>query len=68
MACGSCSRKNSERHPVTRENGVMGGFKYLTDRQIKARLELFKRKFCRECVDRYTCDYKNYLKCKGEPT
>lgn len=62
MACGAC--KNKKRNPITKEEGVMGGFKYLTDRQLKARLELYKRKYCKDCSDRFECDYKNYLKCK----
>jgi len=44
---------------------VMGGYKYLTDRQIKARLETYKRRYCNECKTRYDCTYETYVTCKG---
>ena len=47
----------------------MGGYKYLKPQQIKARLEVFKRKNCKDnCDKRYTCDYNMYLNCKGNAT
>ena len=39
--------------------------KSLNTRQITARLEVFKRKFCTTCLFRYDCTYSTYLECKG---
>lgn len=43
----------------------MGGYKYLTDVQIKARLEVYKKRNCSGCEKRYECDYSMYVKCKN---
>ncbi len=61
MGCG-CRKKKSV--PITREYDVMGGHKYLTDRQIRARLEVYKKNFCKDCGKRYKCDYPTYVNCK----
>ncbi len=61
MACCGQTKKRKLREE---DYDIMGGYKYLSDRQIKARLEVFKRSFCKECLQRYTCDYNNYLICK----
>ena len=42
----------------------MGGYKYLEPHQIRARLEVFKRKYCAGCEKRYDCDFKMYTECK----
>lgn len=71
MACSSCSKRrrippNSEA--VNPEDyNLTGGMdiRSLNDRQIRARLEVFKRKFCKTCSYRYECTYEAYLKCKG---
>ena len=44
---------------------VMGGYKYLKPHQVVARLEVFKRKNCKGCEDRYKCNYEKFLSCKG---
>jgi hypothetical protein len=65
MACGSCSKKRAARKvTVPKKDEVMGGYGYLTDRQIKARLEVYKKKYCKDCNKRYECDYKMYVECK----
>jgi len=46
---------------------VMGGYKYLTDMQIKARLETFKRVYCKLCGERYNCNFSIYEKCTIRP-
>ncbi len=61
MGCG-CGKRRPP--PVNQENGVMGNYKYLTDRQIRARLEVYKKKFCQACERRYQCDYPMYVECK----
>jgi hypothetical protein len=67
MACGGCSKKRTVRElakNIKKAEEVMGGYGHLTDRQIKARLEVYKKKYCTNCDDRYKCDYKNYVSCK----
>lgn len=62
MGCGC--RKSP---PVVSDNpndDVMGNYKYLTDRQIRARLEVYKKKFCSQCPRRYQCDYPMYVECR----
>lgn len=70
MPCGGCGRNRRPRNRNANkpENyDLTGGvdIRSLNDRQIKARLEVFKRKFCKGCKIRYTCDYPTYLDCKG---
>lgn len=70
MACGGCGkRRNSPNINTTssKDYDLAGGMdiRSLNDRQIRARLEVFKRKFCNTCSIRYTCDYIRYLDCKG---
>lgn len=73
MACGSCSKRRNSRDVNNARNTSPENYdlasgvdiKSLNDRQIRARLELFKRKFCKDCKIRYTCDYPSYLNCKG---
>jgi transcriptional regulator NrdR family protein len=70
MACGGCSKKrNNVNQGVTSPDkyNLTGGvdIRSLNDRQIQARLEVFKRKFCKSCSQRYTCNYESYLSCLG---
>lgn len=70
MACGGCGRNRRPRNRSANkpENyDLTGGvaISSLNNRQIKARLEVFKRKFCTSCKIRYSCDYPTYLDCKG---
>jgi len=67
MACSGCSKRRAARATKTQSKedyNIMGGYANLNDRQIKARLEVYKRKYCKECIKRYDCDYKNYLECR----
>jgi len=63
MACGGCKRR---RAAINNTDDVMGGYKYLNDRQIKARLENYKRKYCKSCEQRYVCDFNMYQTCKNK--
>lgn len=65
MACGACSKKSSTRssEPVYDLTGGVN-INSLNTQQVRARLEVFKRKFCRDCNSRYDCDYSRYLICK----
>jgi hypothetical protein len=67
MACGGCSKRRAARDAVRKastERDLMGGYANLTDRQIKARLEAYKRRYCKDCKERYKCDYVRYVDCK----
>lgn len=62
MACGGCGRpKPAKPYSVT------GGNRYLTDRQLKARLERYKRIYCKDCTVRYECDFARYKSCDKRP-
>ena len=67
MACGGCGKRRAAATAAAgkiTEKDLMGGYKYLTDRQIKARLEIYKKRYCPNCDNRYKCDYEMYMKCK----
>ena len=64
MACRGCGKRKRVSPNAVKKNEVMGGYGYLTDRQIRARLEVYKKKYCKDCDKRYECDYKMYLNCK----
>ena len=63
MGCG-CGKNKGKL--VRDPQDMMGGYKYLKPHQVKARLEVFKRRHCQECGDRYKCDYAKYVECKGK--
>ncbi len=64
MACRGCGKKRVASQKAIEKNEVMGGYKYLNDRQIKARLEVYKKKYCKDCNRRYECGYSSYIECK----
>lgn len=67
MACGGCAKRRAAltaAQKAAAEQDLMGGYANLTDRQIKARLEAYKRRYCRDCAKRYDCDYTMYVECK----
>jgi len=70
MAC-NCGRKRNPppiKSPViTAVENLLEAYRYLKPHQITARLEIFKRNFCKTCSDRYVCDYEVYLKCLKRP-
>ena len=70
MACGGCGKRRAARQVVknVEKEGVMGGFGNLTDRQVKARLEVYKKRYCKDCPSRYECDYSSYISCKKGKT
>ena len=71
MACGACGKKRGSNVNVNvkspEDYNITGGLdvRTLNDRQLRARLEVFKRKFCSDCTIRYECTYVIYLDCKG---
>lgn len=65
MACGGCARRRAARNADSNSKEfVMGGYKYLSDRQLRARLEVYKRNNCKDCPKRYPCDYEMFTKCE----
>jgi len=62
MVCGGCKKRQS-RHGVGEVYDVMGGYKHLPDRQLRARLETYKKLHCNECDSRYVCDFTMYSNC-----
>ena len=68
MPCGGCAKRRAAAQAARKANeekDLMGGYANLTDRQIKARLENYKRRYCKECTKRYECDYVSYVNCKS---
>ena len=66
MACGGCAKRRAATMAARRareDKDLMAGYANLTDRQIKARLEVYKRRYCASCQKRYECDYTSYLNC-----
>ncbi len=57
--CGKAIRRKYVKDPI-------GGYKYLRAHQIKARLEVYKKRNCGDCDERYSCDYDRFLSCKGD--
>ena len=67
MPCGGCSKRRSAytaARKAREERDLTGGYANLTDRQLKARLEVYKRRYCKDCTQRYECDYQKYLECR----
>jgi len=64
MPCGGCGKRKLASDGGVNENDITGGYANLTDRQLKSRLEVYKKRFCATCPKRYECDYKSYLECK----
>lgn len=64
MACGGCTKRRQVSRPVKTPEDLKGGFGYLTDRQLRARLEVYKRNNCKDCDKRYKCDYGMFVECK----
>jgi len=64
MACGGCRKRAAARSAKSIKKGdLFGGYKYLNDRQIKSRLEVYKRRYCSGCSVKSNCDYDMYVKC-----
>lgn len=67
MACGGCAKRRAvvdAQRQSKEDYNLMGGYSNLTDRQIKARLEAYKKRYCGKCDKRYDCDYPSYLECR----
>lgn len=54
------------RNRRAKTNDIMGGYKYLKSNQIKARLEAFKKRYCKNCKKKEDCDFDTYIICQGK--
>jgi hypothetical protein len=69
MACGGCAKRREgmdRERQIMMEDSLVGKGEYINNQQLKARLETYKRKYCKKCVERFNCDYERFLKCKGK--
>lgn len=67
MACGGCSKRKAgvnTNNQKKEDYDIMGGYGTLSDVQIKARLEVYKRRYCKKCLKRYSCDFVLYIACR----
>lgn len=64
MSCGGCSKRRAMRENDKSKYDVMGGYGSLPDIQIKARLEVYKKRYCKNCNSRYKCDFVMYTECR----
>lgn len=66
MACGGCNSKRKYTNKVNdvSKEDLFGKYKYLSNKQIEARLDSYKRKNCTDCDKRYECNYTSFLACK----
>jgi len=60
MGCSGCGKRRAART----SGNIMEQYKYLNDRQLKARLEIFKKRNCQKCEKKERCDYEMYVACK----
>lgn len=63
MACGGCAKRKALKEQKKENYDVLGGYKDLPNRQIKACLEIYKKRYCKKCEKRYECDFVMYSNC-----
>lgn len=63
MACGACNKNNNKQATGDERFNLMHEYQYLTQQQLQARLETFKRRYCSDCSTRYDCTYSVYAAC-----
>jgi len=61
MGCYGCGRKNAKNKLKNRD--ILGNYKYLSAKQIDARLKVFKERNCTNCEDTLKCDFAMYKAC-----
>lgn len=67
MACGGCQKRGTEQLAARQskeDENIMGEYAILTSRQLNSRLEVYKRRYCRNCSKRYSCNYEVYVSCR----
>jgi len=60
MGCSGCGK----RRPKKSNKNIMEEYKYLNDRQLKARLEIYKKQNCQKCERKESCNYETYVNCQ----
>jgi hypothetical protein len=60
MGCYGCGRSTKVK---SKPRDILGSYKYLSAKQIKARLDVFKEKNCTNCEDTLKCDFTMYKAC-----
>jgi len=60
MGCYGCGRANKVKQ---KPRDILGSYKYLSAKQIKARLDVFKERHCTGCGDTLKCDFVMYKAC-----
>jgi len=63
MGCTSCGKRRATQANRSKVD-IMNQHKYLNDRQLKARLEVYKKRYCQGCKKKEKCNYEMYVKCK----
>ena len=63
MGCSGCGKRNARKAAKSKID-IMTEYKYLNDRQLKARLEVYKKQHCQGCNKKEKCDYERYVSCK----
>lgn len=63
MSCGGCVKRRAIKEQKKENYSVLGDYKNLPDRQIRARLEVYKKRYCKACIKRYDCTFVMYLDC-----
>lgn len=63
MGCSGCRKRNARKADQSKRD-IMTEYKYLNDRQLKARLEVYKKRYCKGCKDIEKCNYEQYVKCQ----
>lgn len=61
MGCSGCGKRRAHRSSKDLKERA----KYMNDRQLRARLEVYKREHCKECEKKEKCTYEVYVACKG---
>jgi len=56
MACSRCGKRNN--------GNIMEQHKHVNNRQLNARLKVYKKRYCSSCEDIDKCNYKMYANCK----
>lgn len=62
MGCSGCGKRRARKAGQSKIN-IMTEYKYLNDRQLKVRLEVYKKKYCKGCKDKEKCNYERYVSC-----
>jgi hypothetical protein len=59
-----CKEKGGKNSQAGHPRIFNGRLQVLTARQLRARLEVYKKNNCPNCEKRYECDYGMFVQCK----